>query len=124
MKINFCEHYEILDNGNVWSYISRQFLKPCTLKSGYLMYRLHGKPYLAHQLVASKFIPNPNNKLCVNHKNFNKKDNTVKNLEWVTHKENTRHAMHNNVFKPKNISELGKKYGKINSQLKRKLSDE
>jgi DNA-binding XRE family transcriptional regulator len=41
-----------------------------------------------HRLVATTFIPNPNNLGCVNHKDENKENNTVQNLEWVTLQEN------------------------------------
>lgn len=51
---------------------------------------------LVHRLIAEAFIPNPLNKKTVNHKNFNRKDNRVENLEWMTNSEQSYHAYRSN----------------------------
>jgi hypothetical protein len=50
------------------------------------------KTFKVHRLVAIAFIPNPENKYCVNHKNFNRLDCRVENLEWMSLEENNEHA--------------------------------
>ena len=64
---------------------------------GYLNYNLSKAEgnyhFRFHRVVAEMFIPNPENKKIVNHKDGNRKNNAVSNLEWVTHKENTRDAI-------------------------------
>lgn len=53
-----------------------------------------------HRMVAEKFIPNHDGKMFVNHKDGNKHNNNVQNLEWVTQKENCVHAIKNNLNNP------------------------
>lgn len=54
-----------------------------------------GKTYLVHRLIAIHFIPNPNNKPFINHKDSNKLNNSIDNLEWCTNQENIIHASQN-----------------------------
>ena len=72
------------------------------LKMGYIKATLcqNGikKSYSVHVLVARTFIDNPENKPVVNHKDFNKDNNCVDNLEWVTYSENSRHWVNNSGF--------------------------
>lgn len=87
-------NYYITDDGKV---ISKKFKEPRIMKtwfqkSGYENIKLckENKTYhfLIHRLVAEAFIPNPDNLPEVNHKNKNRNDNRVENLEWCSRKDN------------------------------------
>jgi hypothetical protein len=62
------------------------------LNSGYYTVYVDKSNKLLHRLIAETFIPNPDNLPCVNHKDGNKLNNSVDNLEWVTYSENNIHA--------------------------------
>lgn len=61
-------------------------------RCGYRHVILNKKSHNVHRVIAKTFIPNPDNLTCVNHKDGNKLNNSVDNLEWCTHSENTLHS--------------------------------
>lgn len=92
--------YKISNLGRVRTTIRRgcsvEFMKPSTNKDGYLIVYLRwdGKTrgFTIHRLVALAFIPNPNNYPEVNHKDEDKTNNCVDNLEWCTHLYNVHYG--------------------------------
>lgn len=62
------------------------------IDDGYIRIELGHKMFLAHRIVAEHFVPNPDKKYSVNHKNEIKTDNRAENLEWMTLEENTRYG--------------------------------
>jgi len=77
-----------------WLFKGR-ILKPSSQKGGYLKVnvKVNGKwvSKKVHRLVAQTFIPNPDNLQEVNHKDCNRKNNNVENLEWCTHSYNSQY---------------------------------
>lgn len=95
---NYEDLYQVSNFGRAKSFKSGKpkIFSLCNNNCGYVQVRLYkdgGKEFLTvHRLVAEAFIPNPDGKPFVNHKNGNKTDNRVENLEWVTVSENLFHA--------------------------------
>lgn len=96
--------YQVSNKGRVKSFHGSKELirKPLTNKKGYKSLALTRKPairinYTIHRLVAEYFIPNPENKREVNHKDGNPSNNNVENLEWATSSENTMHSYENGL---------------------------
>ena len=90
--------YQVSDEGEVRRLTIN---KPTLMDNGYLYASFYDKPRKQqkglHRVVAEAFIPNPEHKTEVNHKNGDKTDNRVENLEWVSAKENTAHAIDNGL---------------------------
>lgn len=88
--------YEVSDLGRVFGIKKNKILKQFLTHRGYLQIQLckdsRAKLCRPNRLVAQAFIPNPENKPEVNHKNGMKMDNRVANLEWATTSENIQHA--------------------------------
>lgn len=72
--------------------------------------------FAIHRMVADAFLENPEGLPVVNHKDGNKENNNVSNLEWCTHSENSYHAFRTGLRKPYNMSgEHNPMYGKHQS---------
>jgi len=84
--------YEISSMGRVRNILTGYTLKNYDDGKGYLRVKLGRSNCRVHILVAEAFIPNPENKLFVNHKKGKKHDCRASQLEWVTQSENMKHA--------------------------------
>ena len=91
------EDYVITKNGEVINKHNGRILKPQLNGKGYLRVSIGKQLMFVHRLVAQKYVPNPENKLQINHKDGNKLNNYYKNLEWVTNQENRNHAVENDL---------------------------
>lgn len=76
-----------------------KILKTCIGSHGYYHVSLEGRKHCIHKLVAVAFIENPNKYNCINHKDGNKLNNTIENLEWCNHKINNNHAFNKRLIK-------------------------
>jgi hypothetical protein len=113
--------YKIDTEGNVYSLKRNKILKPWFDKDGYhkvaVCRKGTEKHVSIHRIMCEVFIPNPQNKPTVNHKDGNKKNNSLSNLEWATISENSQHAYDNDLRKAP-CSGLGRR-GIINSNSKK-----
>jgi hypothetical protein len=115
--INFLDidnkKYKITKDGKIYSYVTKRFLKP-HYHNGYkiICMQINKKSvsFMIHRLIALSFIEKPDNKDFVNHKDGNKENNNINNLEWVTHAENIQHAVQIGLIKTKNIIQFNKEF--------------
>lgn len=131
--------YQISNLGRVYSkprkvsrkgykdYLTREKVSYGILqKNGYYCCDLLGKRFYVHRIVSIHFIDNPYNKPIINHKDGNKSNNHVKNLERSTYSENGKHAFENgmNLISAKNkranIETNGKEIVRVDSNKNRR----
>jgi hypothetical protein len=96
-------NYEVSSIGNVRNMKTGKVLKGGITPKGYKRVQLYDKKVFIHRLVAEAFIPNPENKPQVNHKDGDKSNNFVDNLEWCTNTENMKHAKENNLNRSRSV---------------------
>lgn len=109
----FCEEYAVTEDGRIYSVIRKNargqliggiYVKPQNGKNGYLSVNLtisgSRKRLYIHRIVAETFIINPVSLREVNHKDRNKHNNNVDNLEWCNRKYNVIHGMAGNLNRP------------------------
>lgn len=89
--------YDITVDGEIINRNTGRKVKPQPNGKGYLRVSIGKKLMFVHRLVAEKYIPNPDCKPQVNHKDGDKKNNRASNLEWVTNSENREHAVVNGL---------------------------
>ena len=113
-KVNGFPDYSVSTAGRVRNDYTYQLLKPQRASQlNYLTVTLFNngikKQMYVHRMVLSHFVPNPLNKRCGNHINCNVKDNSIFNLEWVSHKENMVHSQKNGRMKPSKLTDYDRK---------------
>ena len=84
--VDFEKYYACRD-GRIWSEKTKRYRK-FHINNGYYHVTIKNKNFTVHRIIAKAFIPNPKKMSVINHKNGNKLDNNIENLEWCTRSEN------------------------------------
>ena len=114
---NIETYYLISEDGKVYNLKTKRYLKGHLENTGYISVNLNinnkKKNYALHRLVAQTFLENPDNLPIVNHKDGNKLNNNVENLEWVSQSYNCKYAFKlTPEIKERCKSYIGKKHAR------------
>ena len=106
MELEDYPGYLIYQDGKIWSKKSKKWLSHC-IRWKYKSYALtdsegRRNTVSLHTLVATAYILNPNNYPCINHKNLDKLDNRIENLEWCSH-----------IYNAQSVRQLGRPFGSV-----------
>lgn len=120
--------YEVSNKGNVRSlnYKRQGIVHNLILLNnthGYKSVMIGGKSRTVHRLVAVAFIPNPNNYPQINHKDENKANNCVENLEWCTPKYNINYGEHNEKISRAMMGNKHQAGRVLSAETRKKISD-
>lgn len=91
--------YKVNRKGQILSVRTGEILVPQLQKNGYYNIKIGCRTFNIHRIVAEAFIPNNEELPCINHKDGNKFNNNVDNLEWCTYRHNIIHAYSNGLRK-------------------------
>lgn len=98
--------YTVDTDGQVYSVRYGRYLTHYKNTGGYMKVDFCSKSFYVHRLVGIAFIDNPENLPEINHKNGNKADNSIENLEWITAEDNIRHALLNGYFQGRGVNQI------------------
>ena len=105
MWVSISEKYEASTDGHIRNKKTKRVLKEFVGKDGYVRTQFDGKTRLVHRVIAFAFIASDVNKPFVNHKDGNKQNNSVDNLEWCTRKYNSYHAKINKLINSTKVNQ-------------------
>ena len=123
------KNYSVSNLGNIKNNKTNKILKPNFNKQNYAYVWIKNNDNICkrvriHRLVAQEFIPNRDNKSCVNHLDYNPSNNCLDNLEWVTYQENTDYSrehfysiIHNYKHSQEKKHEISLKRTNFNNEL-------